>query len=136
MYSVHKIKATTATLTAGILLAIAFTATAEAGSTAQGLTAQQSKAVKARAQAMDRYYHLGAYSRASVALAAENRRARAEDRFYRLGSYTVIESSSPFQWSDAGVGAGAMLGFTLVAGGLALTLRRRGAGRPSVSRPT
>ena len=106
MYSFHKIKATAATLMVGILLAVAFTATAQAGGgTRQVLTAEQSKAVRARAQAMDRYYH--------------------------LGSYAVIEASNPFQWSDAGIGAGAMLGTILVAGGLAVALRRRGAGKSS-----
>jgi hypothetical protein len=132
MYSFHKIKAVAATLMVGFLLAIALTATAQAGSgTRQGLTAEQSKAVRARAEAMDRYYHLGAYSPAAVAQQAEKRRGQATDRYYHLGSYAVIETASPFQWSDAGIGAGAMLGTLLVAGGLAVALRRRGAGKPS-----
>ena len=163
MYSFHKIKAAAATLMVGFLLAIAFAATAQAGGgTAQGLTAQQLKAVQARAQAMDRYYHLGAFSPTTLARQADERRAQAmdryyhlggssltaqqlkadraraqaTDRFYHLGSYAVIESSSPFQWSDAGIGAGAMLGMILVAGGLAVTLRRRSGGSPSVPRST
>ena len=127
MYPFHKIKAAAATLMVGFLLAIAFTATAQAGGgTRQGLTAQQWKAVRARAQAMDRYYHLGAYSPAAVARQAEKRRGQAADRYYHLGSYAVIETSSPFQWYDAGIGAGAMLGTILVAGGLAVAVRRRG----------
>lgn len=135
MYSVNKIKAAAATLTVGFLLAVAFAASAQAGdSTRQGLTAQQLKAVKARAQAMDRYYHLGAYSPSAVALRGEKARAQAVDRYYHLGRYAVIEASSPFQWSDASIGAGAMLGTILVAGGLALTVRRRGGGKPSVPR--
>ena len=161
MYSFHKIKAAAATLMVGFLLALAVTATAQAGGgTSQGLTAQQQKAAKARAQAMDRFYHLGKYSPAAIALAAEKRRSQAmnryyglsgvtaqqqkadkaravaTDRFYHLGSYAVIESSSPFQWSAAGIGAGVMLGTILVAGGLAVTLRRRGGGKPSVPRST
>ncbi|MGZ4332928.1 MAG: hypothetical protein ACXVRJ_01465 [Gaiellaceae bacterium] len=163
MYSFHRIKTAAATLMVGFLLAIAFTATAQAGgSTTQGLTAQQLKAVQARAQAMDRHYHLGAFSPAALAQQADERRAQAmdryynlggstltaqqlkadraraqaTDRFYHLGSYAVIESSSPFQWPDAGIGAGAMLGTILVAGGLAVTLRRRVGGRPSVPRST
>jgi len=162
MYSFHKIKAAAATLMVGLLLAIAFAATAEAGGTPQGLTAQELKADRARAQAMDRYYHLGAFSPAAqqlkadraraqamdryyhlgassltpLQLKADRARAEATDRYYHLGSYAVIGSSSPFQWSDAGIGAGAMLGTILVAGGLAITLRRRGGGRPSVSRST
>src|SRR5215472_6186566 len=124
MYSSHKIKAAAATLVVGFLLAIAFTATAQAG----GLTAQQSKAVRARAQATDRFYHLGAYG----TVAAEKRRGQAIDRYYHLGSYTVVASTSPFQWSDAGIGAGAMLGTILVLGGLAVVLRRRGGDKPSL----
>jgi hypothetical protein len=162
MYSINKIKAAAATLMVGFLLAIAFAATAQAGATPEGLTAQQLKADRARAQAMDRYYRLGAYSPAAQQLKADRARAQAmdryynlgassrtpqqlkadraraeaTDRFYHLGSYAVIESSSPFQWSDAGIGAGAMLGTILVAGGLAVTLRRRGGGKPSVPRST
>jgi hypothetical protein len=127
MYSFHKIKATAATLTVGILLAVAFTATAQAGGgTRHGLTAPQLKAVRARAQATDRYYHLGAYSTAAVGRRAEKLRGQATDRYYHLGSYAVIETASPFRWSDAGIGAGAMLGTILVVGGLAVALRRRG----------
>jgi hypothetical protein len=127
MYPFHKIKAAAAMLMVGFLLAIAFSATAQAGSgTRQGLTAQQWKAVQARAQAMDRYYHIGAYSPAAVALRAEKRRGQAADQYYDLGQYAVIETPSPFQWSDAGIGAGAMLGIILVASGLlAITVRRR-----------
>ena len=123
MYSSHKIKAAAATLVVGFLLAIAFTATAQAGG---GLTAQQSKAVRARAQATDRFYHLGSYG----TVAAEQRRGQAIDRYYHLGSYTVVASTNPFQWSDAGIGAGAMLGTILLLGGLAVVLRRRD--KPSV----
>jgi hypothetical protein len=127
MYSFHKIKAVAATLMVGFLLAIAFTATAQAGSgTRQGLTAEQSKAVRARAEAMDRYYQLGAYSPAAVAQQAEKLRGQATDRYYHLGSYAVIETASPFQWSDAGIGAGAMLGTIVIAGGLAVAVRRHG----------
>lgn len=124
MYSLHKIKTAAATLTVGFLLAIAFAATAEAGGgTKQGLTTQQSKAVRARAVATDRYYHLGAFSPAALAV---KQRAIATDRYYRLGRFAVVDSSSPFEWSDAGIGAGAMLGVLLVGGGLAVALRRRG----------
>jgi hypothetical protein len=137
MYSFHKIKAAAATLMLGFLLALTFAATAQAGGgTREGLTPQQFKAVQARAQATDRFYHLGKYSPAAIAQAAEKRRAQALDRYYHLGSYAVIESSSPFQWSDAGIGAGAMLGMILVAGGLTVTLRRRGGGKPAVPRST
>ena len=137
MYSLHHTKAAAATLMVGLLFTIAFTATAQAGSAGRGgLTAQQWKAVEARAQATDRYYHLGKYSPAAQQLKADKARAVATDQYYHLGRYAVIESSSAFQWSDAGIGAGAMLGTILVAGGLAVTLRRRGGDRPSVPRST
>ncbi|MBO0883950.1 MAG: hypothetical protein J2P17_27180 [Mycobacterium sp.] len=63
-------------------------------------------------------------------------RAQATDQYYRLGRYAVIEASSPFQWSDAGIGTGAMLGTILMLGGLAVALRRRGEIKPSVPRST
>lgn len=160
MYSFHKIKAAAATLTVGFLLAIAFAAGAQArSSTPKGLATQQ---MRARADAMNRYYRLGRYSpaavvrraeearakatdqyyglvssnRAAALQAAEARRAQATDRFYHLGRYAVIESSSSFQWPDAGIGAGAMLGTILVAGGFAIAVRRRGGDKPSVPRST
>lgn len=131
MHSFQKIKAAGATLTVGFLLAIAFAATAQAAGRPDGMTPQQFKAVQARAEATDRYYHTGAYSPVAV---GEKQRAIATDRYYHLGSYAVFTTSSPFQWSDAGIGAGAMLGTILVLGGLAVTLRRRG--KPSVPTAT
>jgi hypothetical protein len=127
MYSFHKIKAVAATLVVGFLLAIAFAATAQASGSSQGrVTPQQLNAVRARAEAMDRYYHIGAFSPATVARRADERRAQASDQYYRLGRYAVIDVSSPFDWADAGIGAGTMLGTILVAGGLAVVVRRRG----------
>lgn len=161
MYATHKIKAAGATLTVGFLLATAFTPTAPAGN---GLTAQQRQAVWARADATNRYYHLGAYSssgsaaqqallRRSEALnrfyhlgayassapavkKADLRRAQAINRLYRTGSYAVIARSSGFDWADAGIGAGAMFGLILLAGGLAVTTRRRMVREPSSARTT
>lgn len=129
MYSVNKIKAAAATLTVGFLLAIAFSATAQAGGMPEGLISKQ---VEARARAMDRYYHLGRFSPAAVARRAEERRGQAVNQAYRLGRYAVIKTSSPFHWNDAGIGAGAMLGTILVGGGLAAAARRRGIGKPSL----
>jgi hypothetical protein len=122
MYSIHKIKAAAAALMVGILLATALTASAQAGNGQDGLTAQQWKAVRARAQATDRYYRVGAFSASAV---GDKNRATAADQYYHLGRYAVISTSNPFQWSDAGIGAGTMLGVLLVAGGLAVVLRRR-----------
>ena len=137
MYSINKIKAAAAMVMVGFLLATAFVATAQAGNGGKdGLTAQQWKAVQERAQAMDRYYKLGAFSPAALALKAEKAKAQATDQYYHLGRYAVTETSTPFEWNDAGIGAGAMLGTILVGGGLALAFRRRGGGKPSLPRTT
>jgi hypothetical protein len=137
MNSFHKIKAAAVTLMVGILLAIAFTATAQAGNgTRFGMTPQEWKAEQARGNALNRYYRLGAYSPAAEARRAEKIRGQQLNRRYHLGQYAVIEASTPFDWGNVGIGAGAMLGTILVVGGLAITLRRRGGGKPSVPRST
>jgi hypothetical protein len=90
------------------------------------------RAEERRAQAMDRYYKLGAYSPAATAAKrAEERRAQAIDRYYKLGRYAVIRVSNGFVWADAGIGAGAMLGAIILAGGLAVAVRRRTGGKAS-----
>ena len=160
MYSINKIKAAAATLMVGFLLAVAFAATAQAGNgTRFGMTPQEWKAEQVRGTELNRYYKLGAFSPAAEARRADkirgqelNRRytlgkyavieaRKAEkirgqelNRRYGLGQYAVVEMSSTFQWNDAGIGAGVMLGTILVAGGLAVSLRRRGGGKPSAPR--
>jgi hypothetical protein len=156
----QRIKAATATLMVGFLLAIAYAATAQAANGAsRGMTAQERQAVLARADATNRYYRLGAYSSgAAAAQQAEERRSQAVNRFYRLGaysstsaaaqraverrsqainrfyrtgSYAVVSTSSPFDWNDAGIGAGGMLGLIILAGGLTVLVRRHTTGEPS-----
>ena len=135
MYSTHRIKAAAATLMAGFLLAIAFAGPAQAGNgTPKGWTAQQLKALQARSDAWNRYYHLGVYSRAVAA--AEKRRGEATNQYYRVGRYAAIGEASGSVWTDAGIGAGAMLGLLMVAGGLMVAIRRRAAGKPSVPSTT
>ena len=105
MYSINRIKTVAATLTVGVLLVFALAATAQAGGGGpQRLTAQQLKNVQARADAMDRYYH--------------------------LGRYAAIKTPSPFQWADAGIGAGAMLGAIMLVAGLTAVVSRRRIGKP------
>jgi hypothetical protein len=161
VYATHKIKAAGATLTVGFLLATAFTATALAGN---GLTPQQRQAVQARADATNRYYRLGAYSSSGTGVQqalqrrseamnrfyhlgafastapsvqqAELRRSEAINRFYRTGSFAVISTSDGFNWADAGIGAGAMFGLILLAGGLAVVARRRTVRETSSARAT
>lgn len=88
-------------------------------------------------QAMNRFYHLGAYASSSPAVQqADLRRSQAINRFYRTGSYAVISASNGFDWADAGIGAGVMLGLILLAGGLAVTARRRMVREPSSARTT
>ena len=156
----HKIKAASATLMVGFLLAIAFAATAQAANgTSRGMTAQQRQGVLARAdatnrfyrlgsssagvaavqkaeelrgQAMNRFYHLGAYSSTGAAAQrAVERRSQAINRFYHAGSYAVVSTSSAFDWGDAGIGAGGVLGLIVLAGGLTVLVRRRTTVRPS-----
>ena len=133
MYSINKIKAAAATLMVGFLLAVAFAATAQAGNgTRFGMTPQEWKAEQVRGDALNRYYRLGAYSPAAEARRAEKIRGQELNRRYHLGQYAVIEASTPFDWADAGIGAGAMLGALLVAGGLTIVaVRRRAVGKPS-----
>ena len=155
----HKIKAATATLTVGFLLAIAFAATAQTAYGREGMTAQQRQALHARAvatdrnyqlgvfspdvaaveqaqelrgQAMNRFYHLGAYSSTGApAQRAVERRSQAMNRFYRTGKYAAVSSSSPFDWRDTGIGAGGLVGLIILAGGLTVVVRRHTAGQPS-----
>ena len=135
MDATHRIKKAAATLMVGFLLAVAFAATAQAGNgTRFGMTPQAWKAEQVRGNALNRYYRLGTYTPAAEARRADKIRGRELNRRYSLGQYAVVETSSTFQWNDAGIGAGAVLGTILVAGGLAVMLRRRGGGKPSVPR--
>src|SRR6478672_10828446 len=176
----HKIKAATATLTVGFLLAIALAATAPTAFGREGMTAQQRQAVqqqqavraraeatnrfyqlgvyspevlrsqatnrfynlgttgaatqqgeKLRAQAMNRVYHLGVYSPTGVLRALE-RRSAATNRFYHTGSDAVVSTSSPFDWSNVGIGVGGALGLIILAGAMTVVVRRR----PSSPRTT
>jgi hypothetical protein len=131
MDSRQRIKAAAGTLTVGFLLAVAFAATAVAGNAANGVTAQERNAVLARGQAMNRVYGLGAYSAGAKAQQAVERRNQAIDEYYGLGRSTVGRVSNPFDWGDAGIGAGAMFGALILAGGLAVAARRRGVGPTS-----
>jgi hypothetical protein len=129
--STHRITASAA-LTIGLLLAVSFAGSVQAGGAkSQRMTAQQWNAVKARSEAWNRYYHVGAFSPSEAATAqrAEECRAQAFDRYHHLGRYVVIRVSSRFVWTDAGIGAGAMLGAILAAAGLTVAVRRRATGK-------
>jgi hypothetical protein len=130
--STQWIKTASATLAIASLLVVAFAATAQAGNgVPDGMTAQEWKAMQARGEAMNRYYHLGRYSPRAEARRAEERRGEAMNRYYHLGRYAVIRVPSGFDWTDAGVGAGATLGAILLACGLTAAVRSRVIGKPS-----
>ena len=135
MYSSNKIKAAGAALSVAFLFAVAFASTAGAGNGRPfGMTPQQWKAEQVRGDALNRYYRLGRYSTASTqqdAARAETVRGEALNRYYHLGRYAVVEASSSFQWSAAGIGAGAMLGAIILVGGSAVAIRRRSVGKTS-----
>jgi hypothetical protein len=140
----HKIKAATATLTVGFLLAIATAATAQAANgTSQAVRARADATNRfyqlgvyspeaLRSQAMNRAYHLGAYSSTGTATQkAVERRSQAINRFYHTDSSTVVSTSSPFDWGTAGISAGGALGLIVLAGGLTVLVRRRTTDQPS-----
>ena len=134
-----------ATGLAGTGVSKAVQARAKATNQFYGLGTVDSKAVRARAQAMNGFYGSGAAAALkaeklrSAALnryyglgvdgkqvqRAEQRRSQAINQAYDLGQYAVISGSSSFDWADAGIGAGGMLGTLLVASGLAIVARRR-----------
>jgi hypothetical protein len=96
--------------------------------------AEARRAAKIRGQELNRRYNLGTYA-VIEAQKAEKIRGQELNRRYGLGKYAVAASTTTqFNWGSMGIGAGAMLGTILVAGGLAVTLRRRGGGTPSVPR--
>jgi len=159
MNTSDRIKAVGATLVVGSLLAIALAATAQAGPGAPGMSPQVVKSVQARGEAMNRYYHLGTFSPATVAQQraeerrgqamnrhynlgafspaavaqqrAEERRAQAMNKYYGLGGNVTTGSSSRFDRSDVFIGAGALLIAIMVAGGLTVVLRRHPLGNVS-----
>ena len=135
------IKAAAVMLMVGFLLAAGLAATAQAGNARpQGMSVQEWNGLQARADAMNRKYHLGAYSpraQAVQAVQAERRRSDAVNRAYHLGRYAVVSPASGFDWTDAGIGAGAMFGAVVVAGALVTVLtRRRSVGETSFPRTT
>jgi hypothetical protein len=85
------------------------------------------RALAIRSEALNRKYGLGGQaSGGSRAQAAYAIRVRGEalNQRYHLGRYAVVRVGNSFDWSDAGIGATAMLGAVLVASGLIFTVRR------------
>ncbi len=95
-----------------------------------GAATQQGE--KLRAQAMNRVYHLGVYSSTGAAVQrAVERRSQAINRFYHTGSGAVVSTSSPFDWSNVGIGAGGALGLIILAAGMIVLVRRRTTDQPT-----
>jgi hypothetical protein len=95
-----------------------------------GAATQQGE--KLRSQAMNRVYHLGVYSSTGTAAQrAVERRSQAINRFYHTGSDAVLSTSSPFDWSNVGIGAGGVLGLIILAAGMTVLVRRRTTDQPT-----
>ncbi len=116
-----------------------------------GASAQQTAADLARGDALNKLYHLGAYSPAAQAgpkpagmttrqWQAELARGDARNRLYGLGPYAESSKSSAsaapvsppvvsvaagsFDWGAAGIGAGAAIGLALLVTGMAVIVRQ------------
>lgn len=72
-------------------------------------TVSELKALEIRGQALNRLCDQGSSGEISAALCGG----------IAAGQVTQVAKSSGFDWSDFGIGAGAMLGFVLLAGGIA-----------------
>jgi len=86
------------------------------------------RALTLRSEGLNKQYHLGTYNGVPQGMtAAEYRalmlRSQALNKQYHLGSWMVspvsatASSASGFSWSAFGIGAAAMLGVVLLAGG-------------------
>jgi hypothetical protein len=92
------------------------------------------QAEKLRSEGMNLVYHLGAYSSTGAAAQrAVERRDQAINRVYHLGNYAVAGTSSTFDWNNVGIGAGGVVGLIILAGGMAVVVRRRQPSSPSTT---
>jgi hypothetical protein len=84
-----------------------------------------------RSQALNRKYRLGGYSRTRQGMTAPAHRAlrlrsEALNAEYRLGTFapaSQVGTAADFSWSAFGIGAAAMLGIALLAGGAIIGTR-------------
>jgi hypothetical protein len=83
-----------------------------------------------RSDALNRRYQLGAYANSTPTDNTAARRAlalrgEAMNAHYQLGSYAVVrQSSSSFDWADAGIGGAVVFGLVLIGGAVAVGARR------------
>ena len=145
MYGRKHIHRVAALLTAVAALAFFAGSVQAANSRPAGMTKAEYRALMLRSEALNKQYHLGAYSRLPQSMtAAEYRalmlRSEALNKKYHLGSWAVPPASTTvgtgggFAWSAFGIGAAAMLGVVLLASGAIVGSRHgRRAPRPRIS---
>ena len=145
MYGRKHIHRVAALLTAVAALAFFAGSVQAANSRPAGMTKAEYRALVLRSEALNKQYHLGAYSRLPQSMtAAEYRalmlRSEALNKKYHLGSWAVPPASTTvgtgggFAWSAFGIGAAAMLGVVLLASGAIVGSRHgRRAPRPRIS---
>jgi hypothetical protein len=146
-----RIRIGTAIAAAAAMLALAGSAVAQSGQQPQSVSAQQSAALMARGDALNKLYHLGKYSPAALAgpkpvaltteqWQAELARGDALNERYSLGAYAdpgnisagttsapqrvVSAAAAGFDWGAAGIGVGAAIGLALVATGMVVIVRQ------------
>jgi len=101
----------------------------------QGVTAAAAnQALMLRSEALNQKYRLGSYSavpRGATGAANQALMLRSEElnHAYRLGAFAPgthgVTTGAGFSWSAFGIGAAAMLGFVVLAGGAILGGRHR-----------
>jgi hypothetical protein len=145
MYGRKHIHRVAALLTAVAALAFFAGSVQAANSRPAGMTKAEYRALMLRSEALNKQYHLGAYSRLPQSMtAAEYRalmlRSEALNKKYHLGSWavppasTTVSTGGGFAWSAFGIGAAAMLGVVLLASGAIVGSRHgRRAPRPRIS---
>ena len=93
-----------------------------------GPTRAEQRADTVRGEALNRKYSLGAYK--TNVTPAEYRalmlRSEALNRRYGLGETNSPTTSGDFQWADAGIGAGALLGLVALIGAGFFEVRHHG----------
>jgi hypothetical protein len=130
--------------TIGVALALAAPIQASSSKPA-GMSKPEYRALVLRSEALNKRYHLGAYSQLPENMTAAEHRAlvlRSEglNKKYHLGSWAVSRASTTvstgggFAWSAFGIGAAAMLAVVLLASGAIVGSRLgRRAPRPRIS---
>jgi hypothetical protein len=120
----HRIAVVVATI--GALLVLAGSARATS-SKPTGMSKAEYRALVIRSDALNKTYHLGKYSRIPQSMSAAEYhalllRSKALNTQYGLGKpptqpIVTVSAADGFAWSAFGIGAAAMAGLALLAGG-------------------